>query len=308
MSQLAPTVQAAPQAPFRSRFVRSRFRRRRATLAVVAFGGLLGLAAPGLREAGGGVGRIVAAHDEWTLSSTGFDAPSDPGAFALNVVEFITGSPSANLLIYSSNFGLTQTPLLATLSGAGHQVTVSLAVPFTLPSLLVYDAVFVTGVDFDDQVLIDYVESGGGVYICAGTGLTTDLANNAFMNHFGLQFNSLNGLAGHYPIASPHPIFTGVDALFHWNGSTITTVPGSFVGAILAVGPSGEGLYAVFDEGACPAVGSDLNGDGAVNGADLGILLAAWGPCGAGCCDADLDSNGQVDGGDLGFLLAGWTG
>lgn len=54
-----------------------------------------------------------------------------------------------------------------------------------------------------------------------------------------------------------------------------------------------------------PPAGADLNGDGAVNGADLGLLLAAWGTPGP---EADLDGNGVVDGGDLGLLLAQWTG
>ena len=49
----------------------------------------------------------------------------------------------------------------------------------------------------------------------------------------------------------------------------------------------------------CPA---DLNGDGEVNGADLGILLAAWGGGGA----ADINGSGTVDGADLGILLAAW--
>jgi len=49
----------------------------------------------------------------------------------------------------------------------------------------------------------------------------------------------------------------------------------------------------------------DLNGDGEVDGADLGQLLAAWGPC-AGACPEDLDGDGSVGGGDLGVLLAAW--
>jgi len=54
----------------------------------------------------------------------------------------------------------------------------------------------------------------------------------------------------------------------------------------------------------CPA---DLNDDGAVNGEDLGILLAAWGACpGTGTCPADLNDDGAVDGVDLGILLAAW--
>ena len=48
----------------------------------------------------------------------------------------------------------------------------------------------------------------------------------------------------------------------------------------------------------------DLNGDGAVNGGDLGLLLSAWGQSSPG----DLDGNGSVGGGDLGLLLAAWSG
>lgn len=52
----------------------------------------------------------------------------------------------------------------------------------------------------------------------------------------------------------------------------------------------------------CPA---DLNGSGAVDGADLGILLGAWGKAPAGT-PADLDGNGAVDGADLALLLTAW--
>ncbi|MBU3684637.1 MAG: hypothetical protein FGM39_11625 [Phycisphaerales bacterium] len=49
---------------------------------------------------------------------------------------------------------------------------------------------------------------------------------------------------------------------------------------------------------------ADLNSDGSVDGNDLGILLAAWGPCSG--CAADLNADGVVDGIDLGRLLADW--
>jgi agmatine/peptidylarginine deiminase len=48
----------------------------------------------------------------------------------------------------------------------------------------------------------------------------------------------------------------------------------------------------------------DLDGDGSVGGADLGVLLGAWGPCPG--CPADLDGDGTVDGADLGLLLTAW--
>jgi hypothetical protein len=61
----------------------------------------------------------------------------------------------------------------------------------------------------------------------------------------------------------------------------------------------------VYDD-PCPG---DLNGDGMVDGGDLGQLLLDWGT--PGCvgkspCLADLDCNGAVDGADLGILLLAW--
>ncbi len=56
---------------------------------------------------------------------------------------------------------------------------------------------------------------------------------------------------------------------------------------------------------ALPSVLGDLNGDGEVDGADLGLLLAAWESSEEA---ADLNNDGTVDGADLGLLLANWTG
>jgi outer membrane protein assembly factor BamB len=71
-------------------------------------------------------------------------------------------------------------------------------------------------------------------------------------------------------------------------------------------------LFAIAVDGpdASPA---DLNGDGVINGLDLGVLLANWsippgspGCGGAKACPADINSDGVVDGLDLGLLLANW--
>ena len=51
----------------------------------------------------------------------------------------------------------------------------------------------------------------------------------------------------------------------------------------------------------CPA---DLDGNGYVNGIDLGNLLNAWGTC--SMCAADLSDDGSVNGDDLGILLNAW--
>ncbi|MFO0873808.1 MAG: hypothetical protein U0575_07525 [Phycisphaerales bacterium] len=53
----------------------------------------------------------------------------------------------------------------------------------------------------------------------------------------------------------------------------------------------------------CPD-SADLDCDGAVSGADLGLLLANWGNAGTG----DVNHDGVVDGADLGVLLGSWTG
>ena len=54
----------------------------------------------------------------------------------------------------------------------------------------------------------------------------------------------------------------------------------------------------------CPA---DINGDAEVDGADLSLLLGAWGQCDdPEACAADLTGDGQVDGADLSLLLGAW--
>jgi hypothetical protein len=50
------------------------------------------------------------------------------------------------------------------------------------------------------------------------------------------------------------------------------------------------------------ATPGDLDGDGKINGTDLGLLLAGWGGSGP----ADLNRDGVTDGADLGILLSNW--
>ena len=53
------------------------------------------------------------------------------------------------------------------------------------------------------------------------------------------------------------------------------------------------------------SIPGDFNGDGQVNGGDLGALLAAWGTNNP---DFDLSGDGLINGGDLGIFLSLWTG
>ena len=53
----------------------------------------------------------------------------------------------------------------------------------------------------------------------------------------------------------------------------------------------------------CPG---DLNGTGAVDGADIGAVLAFWGPVGTILPQADVNHDGMVNGADLGLVLTNW--
>jgi len=81
----------------------------------------------------------------------------------------------------------------------------------------------------------------------------------------------------------------------------------SFVNAhegTFSVEQIGQTLRVAYQPGEAPkspCVG-DLNGDGVVDGADLGVLLSAWGGAGG----ADLNGDGVIDGADLGILLSAW--
>jgi len=54
-----------------------------------------------------------------------------------------------------------------------------------------------------------------------------------------------------------------------------------------------------------PGNPADLNGDGQVGPADLGLVLAWWG---AGSTGGDVNGDGDTNALDIGDLLAAWTG
>ncbi|MCA9286601.1 MAG: hypothetical protein KDA22_15355 [Phycisphaerales bacterium] len=72
----------------------------------------------------------------------------------------------------------------------------------------------------------------------------------------------------------------------------------------IAVVAQVNGIFQSFVMTPTAALVGDLDGNGVVDGADLGLLLAVWGSSGG---DADLDGSGTVDGGDLGLLLSNWS-
>lgn len=204
-------------------------------------------------------GKIVVANDEWTLSSTGFSAPNDPAQFAQNIASWFTGGSSGSFLAYSGNFGLTYSGLSNAMTGAGHTWTVSTGISFNFATLSTYGGVFLAGDFADNQVLIDYVNNGGNVYLAGGTGVggaAPEAARwNTFLNAFGLGFgNFYNGVAGNIAINSAHPIFAKVDYLYQNNGNNTLdlNVQDSRGQVLVSSSTSGYGLYAIYESSPVP--------------------------------------------------------
>jgi hypothetical protein len=99
---------------------------------------------------------------------------------------------------------------------------------------------------------------------------------------------------------------TGADIT---NGTTYLRSASCGLAEFVAVGDIGFDLeWAVFVDGTAgagqPDCPGDFNGDGMVDGADFGYILAAWGPCPG--CPEDLNGDGEVNGADVGLVLSVW--
>ena len=98
------------------------------------------------------------------------------------------------------------------------------------------------------------------------------------------------------PIYTPIQVQQTLSNVFHCRivSSEMQSFNGDAIAAVMDLDNITAGPFG----GACPA---DFNGDLAVDGSDLAILLAAWGTSGA-----DLTGDGNTDGSDLAVLLAAW--
>ncbi len=141
---------------------------------------------------------------------------------------------------------------------------------------------------------------GGGIHNNqAGTSLEGDSVDDVFNTLIGntaplgsaIFHNVANGAAGN------------LDAQYVcWGtndqGVVQTMIHDFFDNAALAIVFT---FPLVEDCGAADPCPQDINGDGSVDGADLGLLLSAWGtPAG------DVNGDGTTDGADLGLLLSAW--
>ncbi|MCH2161671.1 MAG: right-handed parallel beta-helix repeat-containing protein [Phycisphaerales bacterium] len=101
--------------------------------------------------------------------------------------------------------------------------------------------------------------------------------------------------AGDFHLTKGSPCIDAGDELASTDG--VTDLDGN-----LRVVGGGIDMGCYEDQGPKPDCPADLNGDGVVNAADLGMLLAEWGGDGS----ADLNDDGIINAADLGLLLSAW--
>jgi hypothetical protein len=117
----------------------------------------------------------------------------------------------------------------------------------------------------------------------------------------GITVTSQGSVNESVPVPAPPPL---VNQPF----DLPTVLPAGSVARLLMNGTFSDGTTTTTASSTIVALGTpvarfgDLNGDGVVNGADLGLLLGAWGSTGPG----DLNGDGTVSGADLGLLLGAW--
>jgi lysophospholipase L1-like esterase len=161
-------------------------------------------------------------------------------------------------------------------------------------------------------VSCDFEENGaarsGGALAASGGGFVT-ISLSRFSVH---QANESGGIihldchdalvessefeAGSAPICGAADVVCGELVLA---GCSVCLDSGDFCGNVL---DAGGNKYDVLCTGVCQG---DLDLDGRIDGADLGLLFAGWGECPpASYCRADLNRDGVVSGLDLGLLLA----
>lgn len=228
-------------------------------------------------------GYLVVNNDEWTFSNTGFSASPDANVFINNITNLFTGDQPGNFLAYSQNFGLNQSSLATAVTNAGHTWTVSTAVPFTTAALNAYDAVFLAGTVGgsypDQQVIIDYLQAGGNVYIGGGTGNGGAVAEanawNQVLATAGLQFQGLyNGQVGNIAPIGPHPLLAGVSSLYFNHGNSIFDLDTIGTNGEILFESNGHGMLALgsFGELPPPSVFSPVPEPGALAILGAGLI------------------------------------
>ncbi|HEX9061877.1 MAG TPA: hypothetical protein VF941_16990, partial [Clostridia bacterium] len=209
-------------------------------------------------------GKIVVYHDEWAFTDKGFSTdPSDTKQFALNLANWFKGKNGGKFITYSDNSGVISQQIFGkqffdTLTGSGYVVDKSTDNNFSLDLLINYDAVFLAGKPTDNNVLIEYVKSGGSVLLEGGACRNAYEESNqwkTFLNYFGFNFDSksYNSVICNLNIVSDSSIFNRVNRLDCDNGSSVQKIDDSTNSKIVAA-YNGMGICGIYESNAIPEV------------------------------------------------------
>ena len=244
---------------------------------------------------------FLESQDSWTVSGINWSA--NAGDRVVTNSSWGGGTGSAAV---SSAFSSTRSQGVIHFASTGNDGTTTIGYPANLSSINAVGALASTG------NRASFSTSGNGIYISApGAGiLTTD--RTGADGYESADSTTIDGTSFSSPYAA------GVAALVLSADPTLTPDEVDTVMAETAVdlGASGydttygwgfvnarAAVEAVFDAPAeCPA---DLNGDGIVDGGDLGQILPRFGETECGLA-ADLNGDCLIDGADLGLLFLAW--
>ncbi|MFO0873375.1 MAG: hypothetical protein U0575_05330 [Phycisphaerales bacterium] len=155
---------------------------------------------------------------------------------------------------------------------------------------------------FDIAVSPTFVQLAGGlegiVYVGAvnpGFGGDSVLVVNSDLGQVTAYLIDANG----DPMPDSQSVF--ITGLAGAQGAAVDPVTGDVLFSTFGGGNRVIRVSGFTPPSSCPA---DLTADGIVDGADLGLLLAQWGPTTGST--ADLNGDQMVDGADLGAMLGAW--
>lgn len=194
--------------------------------------------------------RVVVSHDEWFTGGGFFN--SNEQRFVSNALTWFGLTGSGNILLYSSNGFLVNTPFENYLGSLGYAVTVNSA-PATFAG---YSAVFSESVtNLNGSGLAAYALGGGNVFYIGGTGVGGAAGeaaySNTFLNAVGLSFApAYNGLGtvntSGFSAQGPFgpALFTGVASVFSNSGNDISAPGAAGWTTQVFSDQSGNGVYA----------------------------------------------------------------
>lgn len=136
-----------------------------------------------------------------------------------------------------------------------------------------------------------------GPWGCGGDGMDVLFDDSAATGAESTCETSGIAIAGARHPAEPLAAFAGLASDGTWTLEVVDEVAGDS-GSLGAVCLNIVTKRVV----ACPA---DLDGNGAIDGADLAFILGGWGSACSGCPE-DLTGDGLIDGADLAVLLGAW--